>query len=231
MAIVKRLVKGSPLTHAELDNNFEELDKIPNGKTFPKNSDIGIKIDVDDPDWGWMDMEGYVDLMGGQGTYQLYRGNIKQIQLQEGQDAYVSFHVPHDYVPGSELYIHIHWSHASTGVTGGTVTWVFETTYSKGHNQAYFIEPVNISVVDDASAIQYQHRIAETVATTPGGSAVLLDTNQIEVDGIIITRLYLDSNDILTSDASTVHPFVHFVDLHYQSNGLPTKNKAPNFYN
>ncbi len=24
--------------------------------------------------------------------------------------------------------------------------------------------------------------------------------------------------------------FVHFVDLHYQSSGIGTKNKSPNFY-
>jgi hypothetical protein len=52
----------------------------------------------------------------------------------------------------------------------------------------------------------------------------------MEVDGIIMCRLYLDSNDIITS-GGTVNPFVHFVDLHYQSTGIGTKGKAPNFYN
>ena len=63
MPIVTRETKGSALTHAEMDNNFNELDQIPNGKTFPKTQNVGIMIDTDAPDYGWHDMHGvgYVD--------------------------------------------------------------------------------------------------------------------------------------------------------------------------
>lgn len=230
MAIVTRGGKGSELSHAELDNNFVELDKIPNGKAFPKESNIGIKIDVDNPDFGWGDIVGTIISAHGTSAENAYIGGIKQTQFAEEEDAYVSFHMPHEYVPGTELFLHVHWSHNSAVVTGGTVTWAFEVTYSKGHNQAEFNIPVIVSIVDAASNLQYHHRIAETVATTPGGGPTLLDTNLIEVDGILLCRLYLDSNDIVTSDASVVNPFVHFVDVHYRSSGIPTKEKSPNFY-
>lgn len=227
MAIITRTSKGSALTHAEMDNNLTELDKIPTGKVFPKTSGVGIKIDTDNPAFGWHDIIGAITFGQGTSTFEIYRGGIKQAQFAEGQDSYVSFHMPHDYLQGSPIYIHAHWSHNSAVVTGGTVTWAFETIYAKGHNQTAFSAPVIIAVIDYASSIQYQHMIAETVASD-GGS--VLNTNDLEVDGVIISRLYLDSNDIQTSNGSTVNPFVHFVDIHYQSTGLPTKNKAPNFW-
>lgn len=227
MTIITRTSKGSALTHAEMDNNLSELDKIPTGKVFPKTSGVGIKIDTDNPEFGWHDLIGYINSGQGTSTFQTFSGGIKQAQFAEGQDAYVSFHMPHDYLQGSPIYIHAHWSHNSTVVTGGTVTWVFETIYAKGHQQAPFSTPKLISVVQSASTVQYEHMIAETVASDGGG---LLTTNDLEVDGIIMSRLYLDSNDLQTSNASVVNPFVHFVDIHYQSTGLPTKNKAPNFW-
>jgi len=229
MTVITRREKGSALTHDELDDNFVDLKTNPDGTVYPKDTGIGIKVDVDSPTFPWFDMEGVL-LADGTANKNTYLGGIKQLQFTEGDDADVSYHIPHDYLPGSDLFIHVHWSHDSTFVTGGTVTWAFETIYSKGHNQDTFKTPVNISVIDNASPIQYQHLIAETVATSVGGSAVNLDVNDIEIDGIIVCRLYLDSNDIETSNASTVNPFVHFADLHYQSIVIGTKNKAPNFY-
>jgi hypothetical protein len=233
MSIITREGKGAALTHEEMDNNFIELDTIPNGKVFPNTKGVGIEISGTTSDFGWHDLIGQLynveeDVNAAQ--YNPYIGGVRNYQFVEGHEAFVNFHVPHDYLPGSEIYVHAHWSHNSTVVTGGTATWVFETIYAKGHNQGAFQTPVLISVLQAASPIQRQHLIAETVGSVDGGSAVLLNTLDLEVDGIIQIRLYLDSNDIATSNATVVNPFVHFVDIHYQSTGLPTKNKAPDFW-
>lgn len=230
MAVVTREGKGSALTHIELDNNFNELENSPEGKVFPKTTGIGIKVDVDAPTFPWQDIEGVILTSEGSASMQPYIGGMNQPQFIEGEDAYVSFHIPHDYLEGSELYIHVHWSHNSAVVTGGSVTWAFETIYAKGHNQEPFKTPINISIIDNANIVKYQHQIAENISTSAGGSAVTLATEDIEVDGVIICRIYLDSNDIETSNASIVNPFAHFADIHYQSTGIGTKNKAPNFY-
>jgi hypothetical protein len=234
MAILTKADKGSPLTHNEMDNNLIELDKIPTGKTFPKTKGVGIKIDTAVPEFGWHDITGNLHNVNGalnSADYVVYRGGIKAYQFAEGEESFVNFHLPHDYLPGSEIFIHVHWSHNSSLVTGGSCTWAFETMYAKGHNQASFEAPVNISVIQNTSIVPYQHMIAETSASVSGGSpGVLLDTELLEADGIIQARLYLDSNDIITSNASIVNPFAHFVDIHYQSTGLPTKNKAPDFW-
>jgi hypothetical protein len=138
--------------------------------------------------------------------------------------------MPHDYAMGTNLYIHVHWSHTGTLVTGGSTTWGFELMYARGHDQAAFPAPITVSVSQNASTTQYQHMIAEGLASTPGGSGVLLNTTDLEVDGLIQCRLFLDSNDITVSGGLVPDPFIHMVDIHYQSTGAPTKNRAPSFW-
>jgi len=70
--------------------------------------------------------------------------------------------------------------------------------------------------------------IAEVAFTSDGGDATHIDRNAIQVDGLLLVRVYTDSTD--PNDTLNQSPFVHFVDIHYQSSNTGTKNKAPNFY-
>jgi len=234
MAIVTRAGKGAELTHTEMDNNFDELEKRPTGQIYPKNKGVGIKIDTNSPAFGWHDITGQLVIDPddvNKANFAVYRAPIKQLQFAEGTStAHTEFHIPHDYAPGTDLFIHVHWSTDSTLITGGSVTWRFDVCYSKGHDQAAFGLPVIIPVTQNASPTQYQHMIAETAASVSGGSGNQLDTDQIETDGIIMVNLAVDSNDITVSGGAKPNPFAHFVDIHYQSTGLPTKQKAPNFW-
>jgi hypothetical protein len=159
-----------------------------------------------------------------------YVGGIYAIRFDESESAFVNFHIPHDYVVGSPIHIHAHWSHNDGYVTGGSATFGFEMIYAKGHNTGAFGPTITASVLQNASTTRYQHMIAEVQASTTGGSGTSLDTDLIEPDGVICCRMFLDSNDITTSDLSVAYPFVHFVDIHYQSTGIGTKNRAPNFW-
>lgn len=234
MAITLRSIKGSPLTQAEMDTNFDELDKKPSGQVYPKTSGIGIQIDNASPDWGWHDLRGHMwadDQDANRAMAATYRGNLKAFQfIPTTTDMLVDFHLPHDYAMGTNLFIHAHWSHNSTLVTGGSVTWGFELMYAQGHDQGAFTAPILVPVTQNASTTQYQHMIAETALSVSGGSANQLDTDIIEVDGLVLGRIYLDSNDLTVSGGGVPDPFLHFVDIHYQSSGLPTKQKAPDFW-
>lgn len=234
MTITTRADKGSALTWGEMDTNFTDLRDGIN-MMIPKTQNSGIKVDsLGTPTYPWHDQLGYLftdpnDVDNAQ--YAAYRGGIKSHQFVANlSDAYVDFHIPHDYVVGTTLYIHVHWSHISTVVTGGSVTWGIEVMYAKGHGQDAFGAPVIITVAQNASTTQYMHMVAETAASTPGGSLVQLDTNLIEPDGVMQCRIYLDSNDITVSEGLPPNPFVHFVDLHYQSTTIGTKNKEPDFW-
>lgn len=177
---------------------------------------------------GWADLLGTIHSRGVGATdpnWATYSAGIKQYEFAVNDEVWHEFHIPHDYVPGTDLYIHAHWS-LNVGSISEDISWRFETCYAKGHNQAAFSTPSTISTGAVASSTtQYQHIISEVQLSTSGGGAGLLDTDDLEVDGVILCRTYLYANTGATA------PFLHFVDIHYQTTGvMGTKNKAPDFY-
>ena len=184
----------------------------------------------------WKDILGSVTVRGTGPTAPSltpYRGgNIDQFAFSAADEVMVEFHLPHDYAPGTDIYLHFHWSHNGTAISGN-MTWGYDVSYAKGHNQAVFPAEVSGTVtyatVDIATTPQYQHFITELQlsASTPSGSQI--DTDDLEVDGIILARVYASAIPTITGGAPN-EPFLHFVDIHYQSNYIGTKNKAPNFY-
>lgn len=200
---------------------------------FDKTSGAGIKVDIAAPTYPWHDIIGSIVAKttgAGTPTFTTYRGSIQAYQFAVNDAVYMVFHLPHDYAPGTDLYIHTHWSHIGTLVTGGTVTWQFISTYAKGHNQAAFPAEVTTTVSPTASTTQYQHMVSEAQLSTSGGSASLLDTDNLEPDGLILMKITLTANAITVSGGGAPDPFLHTADIHYQSTGIGTKAKAPNFY-
>lgn len=202
--------------------------------TLSKDVGTGIKVDVASPTFPWHDMLGPISVRGIGGkdpAYAVYQGGIRGHQFGVGEEVFIEFHMPHDYYPGSDLFIHSHWSHNATTVTGGSVTWGYEVTYAKGYDQAAFIAPVTRTVQQNASTTQYKHMIAETQISAATPAASQIDTDNLEVDGLILVRCYLSANAMTVSGGGVPEPFLHMVDLHYQSTSLGTKQKnGPAFY-
>ena len=158
-----------------------------------------------------------------------YVGNIKAYNFAVNDEAWIDYHIPHDYVSGTDIHLHFHWSTNSAIVTGGSVTWAADITYAKGHNQAAFSAVVNTTVVGNASTAQYQHMITEVQISASTPSASQIDSDNLEPDGVIMVRVYLSANN-MTSSGAVPDPFLHFADVHYQSTNISTKNKVPDFY-
>lgn len=234
MTITTYADKQGALTFAEMDENFTDLrDGV--ALRVPKTQGSGLKVDsLGTPTFGWHDIIGYLfvpdysDPLSPNWT--TFRAGIKQHQFAVNDEAQFTFHLPHDYVIGTNIFIHAHWSHTATTVTGGSVIWGFELTYAKGHNAGAFSAPITIVEIQNASTIQYQHMICEAPASIAGGSANLLDTDDLIVDGLIFGRVFLDSNAMTVSGGGVPDPFLHTVDIHYQSTGVPTKQRAPDFW-
>ena len=202
------------------------------GLVMPKASSDGIKIDPISPAFGWRDILGPIRTRGVGATDPndaTYQSGVKQYQFAVNDEAWIEYHIPHDYAAGTDIHLHYHWSHNSAIVTGGSVTFGYKITYSKGHNQAAFPSPVTGTFVANASTTQYQHIVSETQISADSPSGSQIDTDNIEPDGLVLCRIYLSANNI-TSSGAVPDPFIHEVDIHYQSTGIPTKNKVPGFY-
>jgi hypothetical protein len=205
-----------------------------NGIIIGKASGIGIKVDTSTPTFGWRDLIGDITPKTsgvGSPTLDTITGNIRGFRYSVGDDGDAIFHIPHDYVPGSDLYIHPHWTHNGTNISGSLVITIY-ASYAKGHQQASFSSQITTTITDAGLTIgntpALWHRIPEIQLSTAGGSASMLNTSNIEVDGLIL--VHYDVGTIPTITGGSAEPFILTFDLHYQSTGVPTKNKAPNFY-
>lgn len=222
------IVDVTRILKEHLNWNGVSLTVEANTIVLSSNTPRGIKVDTVSPTYPWVDLLGEINLdaTGGPNRpdWNKYKGNIYQWQMAVDDQVYNNFHIPHDYVPGSDIYVHVHWS-ANTVVsnTAGAPTFTMEATYAKGHGQMNFSNNVTVTVSNTYIAA-YRHMISETALSANNGAGGLLRSNDIETDGIIIIRTKLTQNSMVTE------PFIHYVDIHYQSTGIGTKNKAPSFY-
>ena len=203
---------------------------LPAGATIGKASGVGIKVDTASATWGWRDIIGnlYARAAGASvPTLAAYAGTaVYQYQFSNAStnELFIEFHLPHDYVPGSDIYVHAHWSQ-TTADSPNAVKWSFSALYAKGHQQQAFQNSVTtVTVTQACSATVRQHMIGEVQLSTSGA----IGGNALEVDGMILMRVWRDPAD--GADTATQAPFLHTVDLHYQSTNLATKGKAPDFW-
>lgn len=188
-------------------------------------SGTGIKVDLDTPDWGWRDITSDIQARGvgaSDPTFAAYGATaLRAYSFSAGteQEVFMSFHMPHDYVPGTAIYFHAHWSNAAATPDTRNVVWGFDYSFAKGHNQQAFPAFTPITVTQASPATRYWHNIAETAAVTITG---------LEVDGLILVRVYRKAADAADTCSDAV--FLHTADIHYQSTNMATKGKAPSFY-
>lgn len=159
-------------------------------------------------------------------------GNVRGFAYSAGDDGDAVFHIPHDYAPGTDLHLHLHWAHNGTTIAGSLIV-DFYLTYAKGHNQADFpveiTSQLTVATPNIATVPRYRHRVDEIQISAASPSGSQIDTALIEPDGIII--VHFDTNTIPTiTGGSPNEPFFITLDLHYQSNIVGTANKVPNFY-
>ena len=164
-----------------------------------------------------------------------YNGEISGVRFSNGDKEEHVYHIPHDYVLGTDIHLHVHWSQISETNTGGTLLFKYFAVYAKGHNQAsgsqFGSTPITDSFTSaDAGTKQYQHQLTEITISAATATAALFDRDDIEPDGVIKLTLEMDTNN-LTDSGSVTAPFIDFVDIHYQTTGLiGTKSRTPDFY-
>ena len=186
----------------------------------------GIKLgDETTNGFGWRDITSDVNIRGVAATdpswSQVGATNFYAYKFAINDKVWFTFHVPHDIVPSTDLYFHVHWF--PDGTNANSVKWQFEYAYAKGFDQAAFpfASSTTVSVEQASPQVQYRHMVAETTAQTIAGLT--------EPDGLIhvvVSRITNGGTD--NSDGI----FGLTADIHYQSTdgAGSTLNKAPSFY-
>jgi hypothetical protein len=226
---------GHASQHANANDAIEALQtklgttstaaSLPAGAVIGKASGVGIKVDTSTPTYGWRDLTSDIQVRGtgaSDPSFAIYGATaLRQYSFSATvmQEIFMVFHVPHDYVPGTDIFFHAHWSNAAATPNTGNVIWGFEYSFAKGFNQAAFPATTTITVTQASPATRYQHNIAETTAVTIA---------TLEVDGLILVRGYRDA--AAGGDTCTDAVFLHTMDIHYQSSNMATKGKSPSFY-
>ena len=82
----------------------------------------------------------------------------------------------------------------------------------------------------NASTVQYQHILTEVQYSAVSPTGLQIDTATLEPDSVIELTFEVDANDITVSGGGVPDIFIHYVDVHYQSTNITTKEKAPDFY-
>ncbi len=207
MTIVLRSEKGSPLTSSEADGNFVDL--------------VG-RVE------GWNDLVQDVVVRAGSpnapGINPLRDGIYAYaFDADTMNECFSNFHLGHDYVPGSMVFPHVHWSPNTTST--GTVRWGVEYTWARradSTGQVSFPATSTLYIETTiASNSQYYHMVNES----PDGAGIPGST--MEVDSIILCRFFRDAAHV--NDTFPDPVFLLSVDLHYQSLVKTTPSRFPPF--
>lgn len=136
-------------------------------------------------------------------------GSMKQCWSQ--------IHVPHNYAPGTGIYFHAHVLTDTINLADMNKNYKINFDYSYASSNGVFSAVQTVSVTDFFTN-PLQHKITEIAAPVLAG--------QLEVDGVIMVRMWRDSADAADVFPSDLH--LIYIDCHMKISKFSTKyrNKA-----
>jgi hypothetical protein len=196
-------------------------------------SSIGIKVDQANPTFPWHDLIGLIQPDTSNPTTAPtkteFRTGINAYAYSANDELDTTYHIPHDWLPSCDALSHLHWAHNGTAISG-TLTVSAIATYSDrdtgGFGAPVTLANISVSTPDVATIPQYMHYVTEVPLMTSGGSGTSLDSDDIEVDGLVLISFKVTSVPTVTAGDL----FIFTGDIHYQSTGIGTKQNASPFY-
>lgn len=209
-------------------------DTMTGSLSLPKAQSDGLLIDGA---YSWMDIIGDVTPKTGgaqSATLRSFIGNVTAWTHTASSYGELLYHIPHEYAPNTDMHIHIHWGHNGTNITGSFIVNFWASYAKRSYPATPFITPVPLTLtlnnLDMTNSPRYGHRVDEILLSTVNGSANLLDTSILEVDGLIALHYEINTIPSITGSSVSNLPYIFTIDLHIQSKNIGTINKDPNYY-
>jgi hypothetical protein len=206
-ALLTRAAKGSALTYTEFDANIDALE-VRTGQ-------------------GWNDLVQDVTVRTGSNAPSptIFIGGISAYEFSPTtmNECFVNFHMRHDYIAGTMVYPHVHWSHNTDAA--GVVRWGFEYTLARRNDSTgvvTFASPSTLYIEHTVSLGEsYQHHVNEAA------DGLGIDGTNLQEDALIICRVFRDATHINDTYPDPIHLLT--VDIHYECNTLSTPLRVPPF--
>lgn len=176
-------------------------------QTTTKGSDVdkGFNSDI-----AWNDIVLPADRLGQAASApdrELIAGNIQALAFDGGgtmEQLFGSFEIVHDYVEGTDLRPHIHWSPSST--ENNDVKWFLEYTIANRNDSLSVAN--TISVVTSTTGVDRKHIIVELP---------VIDGSTFGIGTTCNFRFYRNPSD--TEDTYGGDAFLLSLGIHYESDG------------
>lgn len=202
-----------------------------------KTAGIGMKLGTAVTNsFGWNDLIGILSHAKGGVSPVLspvIGGQIQEYAYAVGEQGGNAYHIKHDHLPNSDTFIHIHWLHNGTAISGNLVV-TFYVTYAKSHNQAAFtaekVITLTVPTPDILTIPQYRHMLSEIQLSSLTPTANQLDSALLEPDGEILLHMNITTAPTTVGASRLNSIFILHADIHYQTTGVATINRTPNFY-
>lgn len=142
---------------------------------------------------------------GGSGaTFKVY-------SFQSGDQAFFTVQLPHGYEPGSDIYVHVHWTPGSRGneENGKTVAW--KVDYSWADINDNFPASAVIDLTDTCDGTDHKHQMTPDILLT----GVAADKT---ISSMLICRIFRDAGDTWAGTIAAQSPILLEVDFHVPLN-------------
>lgn len=210
MTIITRSEKGAPLTHAELDNNFTELDD----RTAPSWTVVNITPEVRPGD---VEAPELTNFYGGLYEYVYFDGQTSS--------SYANFCVPMDYKIGTPLKAAVQWTPGNFS-HDGNIRFGFEFSYAWAYgslaaptNHAFSAPQTIYTLASGHTGMTYHQHTHFFETEIPG--------ELVQHNMRFLIRFFRDGASELDTFAGDV--FVTGLGFYYQRDKFGQPNPIPPF--
>ena len=148
---------------------------------------------------------------------QAYKGGlVLSYPSNQNRIAYVTAQMPHMWVEGTDIELHIHWVIPTSGAGGGAENVKWDFTYSWANQDAAFPAETSASItVDVQNQVADIHIRTDIVTATGTGK---------EFSSMLIISI---ERDISVANDYADKAYLIELDIHYKKNRLGTYNEDP----